>query len=172
MNGLDKNNFATYFAFHIRRRNFSKHYPATDISAEQIWENSRGLLDPAVTRLIYVSTDERNVSFFAPLMKEYIVRFLHDYTNELHSGGGKVNRNHIGMIEQVICANAHTFIGTPYSTFTGYITRMRGNCLLLMPLAVSLVSVGYYRDGRYNRTYYDVPFAMHQYVRFGSCSLP
>jgi hypothetical protein len=30
------------------------------------------------------------------------------------------------MIEQVICANAHTFIGTARSTFTGYITRMRG----------------------------------------------
>jgi hypothetical protein len=38
----------------------------------------------------------------------------------------------------VVCANAHTFFGTPFSTFTGYITRLRG----------------YYRDGRYARTYY------------------
>jgi hypothetical protein len=38
----------------------------------------------------------------------------------------QVNRNHIGMMEQVVCANAHTFIGTAKSTFTGYITRMRG----------------------------------------------
>jgi hypothetical protein len=30
------------------------------------------------------------------------------------------------MVEQVVCANAHTFIGTPLSTFTGFITRMRG----------------------------------------------
>jgi hypothetical protein len=30
------------------------------------------------------------------------------------------------MVEQTVCANAHTFVGTPLSTFTGYITRMRG----------------------------------------------
>jgi hypothetical protein len=43
----------------------------------------------------------------------------------------QVNRNHIGMMEQVVCANAHTFIGTAKSTFTGYITRMRGTWPLL-----------------------------------------
>jgi hypothetical protein len=31
-----------------------------------------------------------------------------------------MNQNYVGMIEQVICANAHTFIGTPLSTFTGF----------------------------------------------------
>jgi hypothetical protein len=45
-----------------------------------------------------------------------------------------VNRNHIGMMEQVVCANAHTFIGTAKSTFTGYITRMRGGLRLLLLL--------------------------------------
>jgi hypothetical protein len=37
-----------------------------------------------------------------------------------------MNPNHLGMVEQIVCANAHTFIGTPLSTFTGFITRMRG----------------------------------------------
>ena len=37
-----------------------------------------------------------------------------------------MNPNHLGMVEQLVCANAHTFIGTPLSTFTGFITRMRG----------------------------------------------
>ncbi|KAJ1427667.1 hypothetical protein B484DRAFT_397154, partial [Ochromonadaceae sp. CCMP2298] len=45
----------------------------------------------------------------------------------------------------IICANAHTFVGTLYSTFTSYITRLRG----------------YYRDGRYERSYYTMPGAVH-----------
>lgn len=30
------------------------------------------------------------------------------------------------MVEQLVCANAFIFIGCPLSTFTGYITRIRG----------------------------------------------
>lgn len=41
-------------------------------------------------------------------------------------------------MEQMVCANAHTFIGTPLSTFSAYITRLRG----------------FYRDDRYSRTFY------------------
>jgi hypothetical protein len=33
---------------------------------------------------------------------------------------------HAGMIEQIICANAHTFLGSVKSSFSGYITRLRG----------------------------------------------
>jgi hypothetical protein len=59
----------------------------------------------------------------------YTVRFLDSYLDlNPPKGKGKLNLNHVGMMEQVVCANAHTFIGTPYSTFTGYITRMRGTC--------------------------------------------
>jgi len=31
------------------------------------------------------------------------------------------------MIEQMICASSDIFIGTPLSTFTGYISRIRGD---------------------------------------------
>jgi hypothetical protein len=54
--------------------------------------------------------------------------------------------NHVGMIEQIICANGERFIGTPYSTFTGFITRMRG----------------YYNDTRSAQTYYTLPKFKYQ----------
>jgi hypothetical protein len=145
--GGNTNYNSTYFAFHIRRGDFQ--YKETRLSAETIWENTRHLLDTSVSTLIYIATDEKDVTFFKPFMQPpYTVKFLHDYEALLGwvsvpgqggrsssgSGGGAggkgLNRNHLGMIEQVICANAHTFIGTPRSSFTGYITRMRGEFML------------------------------------------
>jgi hypothetical protein len=121
--GGDTNRDATYFAFHIRRGDFQ--YKDTRLSAEELWDNTRHLLDPTVTTLIYIATDERNQSFFKPFMKApFTVKFLDSYAHSFMTN--ETNRNHVGMIEQVICANAHTFIGTARSTFTGYITRMRG----------------------------------------------
>lgn len=52
------------------------------------------------------------------------VRFLDDYF-EL-AGLANVNPNYLGMIDQVVCSRGQYFIGTWFSTFTGYITRMRG----------------------------------------------
>ena len=37
-----------------------------------------------------------------------------------------LNTNYYGMLDQLIASKGRTFIGTYYSTFTGYINRMRG----------------------------------------------
>ena len=95
----------------------------TRLSAESIWENTKHLLDeqkaPNNIKLIYIATDERDKNFFSPFKEGYEVRFLENYYERANLS--VLNQNHIGMIEQIICANAHTFIGTPRSTFTGYI---------------------------------------------------
>lgn len=139
--GGNTNLDATYFAFHIRRGDFQ--YKETRISAEELWQNIGDKLDSRVTRLIYIATDEKDKTFFDPIKHHgsgdgFHLRYFQDYEAALRKRFPSFNVNMIGMVEQVICANAHTFFGTPRSSFTGYITRMRG----------------YYRDGRYQRTYY------------------
>jgi len=113
----------SYVAFHIRRGDFQQ--TQTRQSAEKIVEQTNALVPDRLSRIAYIATDESNRSFFAPFMREYrAVYFLVD----LKSGTDidAINQNYAGMIEQVVCANADVFIGTPLSTFTAYITRIRG----------------------------------------------
>ncbi len=52
------------------------------------------------------------------------VRFLNDYLADGVLKG--VNPNFHGMIESIVCSRADRFAGTWFSTFTGYIHRLRG----------------------------------------------
>jgi hypothetical protein len=49
------------------------------------------------------------------------VRFLKDFLNndEKRRHTGKINPNHYGMIESIVCSRAKRFAGTFFSTFTG-----------------------------------------------------
>ena len=71
---------------------------------------------------IYIATDERDKSFFKPLMDHYDIVFLDDFHEEL----GHVNTNYYGMIDQVVASRGRTFFGCWFSTFTAYINRLRG----------------------------------------------
>ena len=107
-----------------------------------------------MSRLIFISTDEKKRKEFLPFRggvdagtrhPRFVVRFLQDYLVEAQLGHEHLSPNQWGMVEQLVCANAHTFFGTPLSTFSGYITRLRG----------------YYRDDRYANTYYWMPQSMY-----------
>jgi GDP-fucose protein O-fucosyltransferase len=114
----------SYIAYHIRRGDFQQ--KQTRLEAADILNITLKLLpNNPEDWVVYIATDERNRTFFREFERTFrSVRFLHDYEN--HADLRDINKNHQGMIEQVVCANAHTFIGTPLSTFTSYITRMRG----------------------------------------------
>jgi hypothetical protein len=149
--GGDINYDATYYAFHIRRGDFQ--YSETRLDAETIWNTVKHLTTVNVSRIIYISTDEKNHLFFKPfensldhVQDKFQLRFFSDYEKYIYKLYPDLNPNMIGMIEQVVCANAHTFVGTPRSSFTGYIARMRG----------------YYRDNRYQRTYYTMDRHMYE----------
>lgn len=92
----------------------------TRIDAEEIFKNSHEQLTPDST--IFIATDERDKSFFDPLKKHYHIRFLDDFKDELKD----VNSNYFGMIDQLVASRGRVFFGCWFSTFTGFINRIRG----------------------------------------------
>jgi hypothetical protein len=104
--------------FHIRRGDFQ--FKDTRIPANEIYENTKAQLVPNST--IFVATDERNKMFFDPLREHYDLLFLDDFKPELKD----VNTNYYGMIDQLVASRGRSFHGCFFSTFTGYIMRIRG----------------------------------------------
>lgn len=107
-----------YDSFHIRRGDFQYHQ--TRIDADEIYENVKDVLIENST--LFIATDERNRTFFKPIMDHYKVYFLSDFLHLVPN----LNKNFYGMLDQRIASRGRTFVGAYFSTFTGYINRMRG----------------------------------------------
>jgi len=107
-----------YNAFHIRRGDFQ--YTVTRYDASRIVKNSAKEMTPKGT--VYIATDEKDRSFFDPFRELYDIVFLDDFKHELEG----VNTNYYGMIDSLIAARSEVFFGCWFSTFTGYINRLRG----------------------------------------------
>jgi len=58
----------------------------------------------------------------------WTIRFLRDYLKDAppESLLRRANPNTHGMLESIVCSRAAVFAGTYFSTFTGYIHRLRG----------------------------------------------
>lgn len=118
---VDQYGAGGYSAFHIRRGDLQ--YKRVKISAEEWIENTHSLWQ--TNELLYIATDERNQTFFEPFKESgHTVRFLDDYFEmaELNS----VDPNYYGMIDTIVASRGRAFAGTYYSTFSGFINRMRG----------------------------------------------
>jgi len=117
---IDDNGGGGYSAMHIRRGDLQ--FDRVKISAQEWWNNTQEVWKP--NELIYIATDERNKSFFNPIARHADIRFLDDYYEM--AGLGELDKNYFGMIETIVCSRARAFAGTWFSTFTGFINRMRG----------------------------------------------
>ena len=95
-------------------------YKDTRISAKEIFENVKDVIP--INSTLYIATDEKLRSFFDIFAEHYRVYYL-DSNPPLVKG---LNPNYYGMLEQLITSRAKVFVGTYYSTFTGYINRLRG----------------------------------------------
>ena len=90
------------------------------VEIDVIFNNTFDVLEENST--IYIATDERNRTFFGLLRKRYKIYFMDDFKDLLED----VNTNFFGMVDQLIAARGRIFIGTFFSTFSGYINRVRG----------------------------------------------
>lgn len=112
---------APFGAVHVRRNDFFRQYVEQDLAPGTILRNLGPRLPPG-SRL-YVATDERASDFFDVFRSVYDVRFLRDFASMIPT---RTSDATLACLEQMICAFAEIFVGTRLSTFSGYITRLRG----------------------------------------------
>jgi hypothetical protein len=131
-----------YDAYHIRRGDFQ--YKRTQVEAGIIYDKSKGEVREGAT--VYIATDEQDKVFFDPLAKHYKLLFLDDFIHLIPH----LNTNFYGMLDQMICVKSRVFYGTWWSTFSGYINRMRG-------YHVAKNKWDGYQNGTLNSWYYPIP---------------
>ena len=104
-----------------------------------------------------MATDEHDKKFFKPLKDHYDILFLDDFKAELKG----LNTNYLGMVDQLVASKGRIFFGCWFSTFTGYITRLRGYH------SQNQRALGY-EDGALPTTYYyatpDRKLEMHEFT--------
>lgn len=113
---------------------------------------------------IYLSTDESNYSYFAPLRSGYRVYersqlravlelarlLLANNTANKHLMWVMENPDMVGPIEQIVCMGGRSFLGTLYSTYTSYIHRLRAH----YPVDLALAPRNLSQDIPYDRKFY------------------
>lgn len=117
---IDEEGGGGYSAMHIRRGDLQ--YKKVKIPAKEWWNNTKEIWKE--DEIIYLATDERNRTWFNPLARKRTIRFLDDYWDLADLGS--LDPNYMGMIDTIVASRARAFAGTWFSTFSGYINRMRG----------------------------------------------
>ena len=116
----DENGAGGFSALHVRRGDLQ--YKKVKIPAQEWYDNTAEVWLP--NELMYVATDERNKTFFDDFAKHHDLRFLDDYWDL--AGLSALDPNYMGMIDTIVASRGRAFAGTWFSTFSGYINRLRG----------------------------------------------
>ena len=104
---LRRNDFFVQFGFALKTVETSEKY--YDVCSE-LFESDKPL---------YVSSDEKDRSFFDKLKEKYKIYFAEDVFSDL-------NLLETAIVEQIICSEADKFIGTSPSTYSKRINILRG----------------------------------------------
>eukprot|EP01065_Artemidia_motanka_P051139 TRINITY_DN8921_c0_g1_i1.p1 TRINITY_DN8921_c0_g1~~TRINITY_DN8921_c0_g1_i1.p1 ORF type:complete len:457 (+),score=68.70 TRINITY_DN8921_c0_g1_i1:100-1470(+) len=115
-----------FSCLHVRRRDFKQQYSHQWLAPELIANNTR----PHLSARLYLATDEADESFISRLMDglQPVVQSLTRWKDVVQVlGTAEETPEHLyGVLEQLLCSKAAVFIGTKYSTFSAYTTRLRG----------------------------------------------
>lgn len=122
---IDQLGIFQYSSLHLRRNDFQFHEFRADPATTAA--NIGRLLKKGEP--LYLATDETEESFFDDLRRQReVIRFAD--LSSLPTGNDHplqtVPHKLIGCVEQLICAGGRVFAGTPHSSFSTYISRVRG----------------------------------------------
>jgi len=94
------------------------------ISPARIFKNTENLLLENET--IYIATDEKpdvfKDEFLSVFSARYNILMLDNYMSKIQG----IPKEWVPLVEMVILSQGRVFIGTRQSTFSGYVTRLRG----------------------------------------------
>jgi hypothetical protein len=110
----------SWSSLHVRRGDFQ--YKQVKLPAEELYNNTKEIWQSG--EILFIATDERNKTFFDPLKQNHELRFLDDYWDMAKLGD--LDSTFLGMVDTIVASHGRVFAGTWFSTFTGYINRMRG----------------------------------------------
>lgn len=137
-----------FYAIHIRMGDYAWRHEGHD-SSTYLNRAREDLHWNLKARKIYVATEPgRDEKFFAPLKKEAKVMFSSELPKPLAKEfksafpKGKIRDDMLGVLEMLICAQAKSFLGTYYSTFSAFIKFMRDNKDVMFPEIAETVDVG------------------------------
>ncbi|KAL7535423.1 hypothetical protein ACHAXR_009712 [Thalassiosira sp. AJA248-18] len=119
---LDLELVGGYSSLHIRRGDLQ--FKEVKFDSQQWYMNTKEIWKP--NEILYIATDERNQTFFDDFRKLHSgpLRYFDDYKQlaELDT----IDPTLYGMIDTVVASRGAVFAGTWFSTFSGYIIRLRG----------------------------------------------
>jgi len=117
-----RNDIPGFSTMHARRGDFQ--YKRSKVSGEDWYTTTSDIW--LQNEVLYIATDEKNKTFFnVPFKKHHEhVYYLDDFWAV--AGLENVDSAYFGMIDTIVASFGRVFAGTYFSTFSGFINRMRG----------------------------------------------
>lgn len=144
-----------YNSIHVRRGDFLNHHDNTILDPTNLLHRLQECFPTNIP--IYISTDEKDLSFFDPLREKYQIYFLKDFDF------GNLDKVEKMIIDQLVCSKSNLFGGDWYSTFTKRINVLRALQNLSTSDMVLNIPINFIGD--YQNINFDDPMPWKKYGR-------